>query len=269
MAAFVFYDPRPVFFDLLSTAPLTAGSLTFYDLGTTNPRDTWSDPDMAPAHLNPNPVNLDSAGRPSVAIFLDGDYTIKLTDGLNGTGATIWTADVVPGADAAFTIPPLVNGQFLTNDGATLQWSAIIQVPDPTGQNGKVLTSTGAGTTWTTLPSAPTLDIVVAANSQRVGDGVSTNKALTQGGTATAPATGTPTTTQAVVFTTTYTTTPIVIAQPTSNSQPGGPVVVELTAISTTGFTARFDVAEGNSGNANIVNPVPFNWIAFGNKTVP
>lgn len=269
MAAFVFYDPRPVFFDLLSTAPLQAGSLTFYDIGTTNPRNTWSDPAMGVPDLNPNPIDLDSSGRPSVPIFLDGDYTIKLTDGLGGAGSTIWTADVVPGADAAFTIPPLVDGQFLANDGSTLQWSAIIQVPDPTGQTGKVLTSTGAGTTWTTLPSAPTLDIVVGANTDRVGDGVSTNKMLTQAGTDSASATGTPTTTKAVVFATSYTTTPIVFAQPTSSSQPGGPVVVELTAISTTGFTARFDVAEGNSGNANIVNPVPFNWIAYGNKTVP
>lgn len=267
MAAYNFANPAPLFFNILGTAHLSAGSLTFYDIGTTNPRATWSDVGLT--ILNPNPLNLDSSGRPTVDVFLDGDYTVKLTDGLNGTGATIWTRDVIPGGDSGFTIPPLVAGAYLSNNGAVLQWNTIELLPDPTGQTGRALVSTGSGYTFQAFPTAPTLDISVAADFQRVGDGVSTSKMLTQTGAFSAPATGTPSTTVAVVFPTAYTSVPRVICGTTSQSQPGGPVVIERTAVSTTGFTVRCDVAEGNSGNANIVNAVPMEYIAIGLKTFP
>ena len=76
MPAYRFYDPAPVFFDTLGVEKVENGTLTFYDIGTTNERDTWSDADLTV--LNPNPVSLDSDGRASVNIFLDGDYTVKI-----------------------------------------------------------------------------------------------------------------------------------------------------------------------------------------------
>jgi hypothetical protein len=268
MAAYPYTDPAPVNFNILATAHLSQGSLSFYDIGTTNPRSTWSDVDLTV--LNTNPVNLDSSGRPEDPIFLDGDYTVKLTDGPNGTGATIWTRDLISGADSSFTIPPLVSGSFLTNNGAVLQWEAIELLPDPTGQTGKALVSTGTGYTFQAFPTAPTLDIVVPANYQQVGDGVSTTKMVTQKGTATCGASGSPNATVAVVFPTPFSSVPQVVMTPTGGIQPGGQVVWMLSGpATTTGFTARFDVAEGSGASPNITVAIPFDWIAMGTKVVP
>src|SRR4249919_955462 len=113
MPAFQFFNPAPVFLDLLGLGLLDGGSLTFYDLGTTNPRSTWSDPGLDVGDLNPNPVPLDSAGRANAPIFLDGEYTVVCKD---SGGATIWTRDVIPGGDSALSIPTLDSDKFLTND---------------------------------------------------------------------------------------------------------------------------------------------------------
>lgn len=268
MAAYRFYDPGSVFWNILGTAGLREGSVQFYEIGTTTPKNTWSNPALS--MLNANPLNIDASGRFPDDVFLDGDYTVVLYDGLNGTGATVWTRDVISGSDDATAIPALVNGFVLSNDGATLQWvDPDSFLPDPTGQTGKALVSTGTGYTFQAFPEAPELDIVVSNGSQRVGDGVDATKSLTQYGTDSAPATGTNSTTKAVVFPTLYSTTPVVHPTPTSSSQPGGPVVAELTSLTTTGFTVKFDVAEGSSSGSAIVNPVPFCWIAIGTVEVP
>lgn len=263
MPAYRFYDPAPVFFDTLGVDKVVNGTLTFYDIGTTNKRDTWSDADLTV--LNTNPVLLDSAGRPAVNIFLDGDYTVKI----EGDNLDPITRDIVSGQSAGQTIPSLETGEFLTNDGSNLLWAVIRQMPDPTGSTGQVPVSNGAGYTLQNLPEAPELDVVVSANSLRVGNGESTTKALQQWGTDIAPsAAGIDNTTKAVVFGTAFATTPVVMVLPTSHSQPGGPVVVELTAVSPAGFTARFDVAEGNEADPGIVNTIPFNWFAIGTVVV-
>src|SRR5688572_25808063 len=268
MAAYRFFDPAAVFWNILGTAGLRQGSVQFYEIGTTTPKNTWSDKDLSA--LNANPLNLDASGRFPDDVFLDGEYSIVLYDGLNGTGATVWTRDVIGGGDAGTEIPALVDGFVLSNNGATLAWVDPDDfLPDPTGQTGKALVSTGAGYTFQAFPEAPELDIVVSDGSQRVGDGVDATKSLTQYGVDSAPASGSNSTTKAVVFPTLYTTTPVVVPIPTSSSQPGGPVVTELTSISTTGFTVKFDVAEGSSSGSTIVNPVPFNWIAIGTVEVP
>lgn len=269
MAAYRFYDPASVFWNILGTAGLRQGSVQFYEIGTTNPKNTWSDKDLSV--LNLNPLNLDASGRFPDDVFLDGEYTIVLYDGLNGTGQTVWTRNVIGGGDAGTEIPALVDGFVLSNNGATLVWVDPDDfLPDPTGQTGKALVSTGAGYTFQAFPEAPELDIVVSDGSQRVGDGVDATKSLTQYGSDTAPANpGSTATTKSVTFATLYSTTPAVMVLPTSSSQPGGPVVVELTARSTTGFTAKFDVAEGSASGASVVNTVPFNWIAIGTVEVP
>lgn len=267
MAAYNFYDPAPSFLNEFGTGPLTNGSLTFWDIGTTNPRATWSDVDLTV--LNPAIIPLDSTGRATVAIFLNGDYTMGIWSGANATG-TVRTRDVIPGGDAGFTIPPLVSGSFLTNNGAVLQWDAIELLPDPTGQSGKAVVSTGSGFTFQAFPTAPTLDIVVTNGSERVGDGVSTNKSLTQYGSATCGPSGAPTASVAVVFPTSYTTVPVVVMTPTGGIQPGGqPTFIINGTPTTTGFTARFDVAEGSGASPNITVAIPFDWIAIGNKTIP
>ena len=105
MSVYQFYNPAPVFFDLLGIQPVAGGSLYFYEIGTTTPKDTWSDVDMTT--LNVNPIPLDASGRSSLNIFMDGDYTVICTDSL---GATIWTRDI-PASAAA--------GELATQSGLT------------------------------------------------------------------------------------------------------------------------------------------------------
>lgn len=128
---------------------LAGGSITFTDSGTTTPRTTWSDPGLTTP--NPNPVPLDGAGRPNVDIWMDGSYRIVLRDSL---GATLVTLDDVSGP-VGIPNPSLQAGNFLTNDGTTVFWQAIRQVPDSTGQpDGFVLTTDGAGNNqWEALPT--------------------------------------------------------------------------------------------------------------------
>jgi len=119
---------------------LADGSLTFSDSGTTDLRDTWSDPGMTTP--NPNPVPLDGAGRPDVDTWGDGAYRVVLKD---SDGVTIVTLDNVSGPQG-IPDPALQAGKFLTNDGTDLSWAAIVQVPSAAGQqNGYVLTTDGAG----------------------------------------------------------------------------------------------------------------------------
>lgn len=70
--------------------PLTGGKLNFYEVGTTTPKNTYSDEALSVP--NPNPVVLDAAGRPQQDIYLSGQYKTVLTD---ATDATIRTTDPV------------------------------------------------------------------------------------------------------------------------------------------------------------------------------
>lgn len=137
--AFRFFPPGIQFFTNDGQV-LADGSLTFSDSGTTDPRSTYSDPELNTE--NSNPVSLDGAGRPEVDIWGDGSYRVVLKDSL---GATIVTLDNVSGPQG-IPDPALQAGKFLTNDGTDLSWEAILQVPDPDGaSDGYVLTTDGAG----------------------------------------------------------------------------------------------------------------------------
>lgn len=119
---------------------LASGSLTFTDSGTTDPRSTYSDPELETE--NSNPVSLDAAGRPNVDIWGDGAYRVVLKD---SGGVTLVTLDNVSGPQG-IPDPALQSGEFLTNDGTDIFWAPILQVPDPEGQPaGAVLTTDGAG----------------------------------------------------------------------------------------------------------------------------
>lgn len=88
--------PYPVFqaFDA-SGDPLSGGTVTFYDAGTSTKRDIYSDPELTTTL--PNPVTLNSRGEPesgggsATNIYLDDSpYKIVLKD---SEGATIRTVD--------------------------------------------------------------------------------------------------------------------------------------------------------------------------------
>lgn len=266
MASYQFYNPAPVFLSLLGLEPVPGGTLTFYDRGTTNPRDTWSDPEKSV--LNENPVPLDSAGRSNTAIFLDGEYTVLIQGpGLEGG----ITRDMVPPGDAALTIPTPTADYFLTSpDGVNLAWSEIFQMPDPTGSTNQYPVTNGAGYTLTNVPTAPDPEVVVAANSVQVGISTNPSKYLLQDGSGSAPASGAHTTQVAVVFPTAFSAVPKVLIEPTVSAVSSGGFLVAHSVIakSETGFTVKFDTNEDSGTLGNIINPVTFDWVAHGRITV-
>jgi hypothetical protein len=160
--------------------PLTGGELFFYDFGTTNPKDTFSDAGLTTP--NTNPVVAGGVGDANGvwgAIFLGaGDYTVVLKD---EDGNTVWTSGAQPvSADAsgvtsvALTMPTAifdVAGSPVTGSGtlavtldtqtantlfagpttgaaAAPTFRAMVLADLPVGGStaGQILTSTGAAT---------------------------------------------------------------------------------------------------------------------------
>lgn len=75
----LYTDLHPQF--LVNGSPASNGSVEFFNVGTTgtsNRRDTFSDPELT--ILNSNPVNLDENGRSVSPIFLSGTYNTVIRD---------------------------------------------------------------------------------------------------------------------------------------------------------------------------------------------
>jgi len=238
------------------------GSLTFYATDLTTLKDTWSDAAMT--ILNSNPVQLDASGRSVTDIWGEGEYGVVCKDAL---GVVQWTRNNVRDASGpGTTIPPLQTGQFLTNDGSVLAWAPVIQIPDMTGETGNLLSNDGANPTWISPPAAPAAPEITGNDRVILKTGGDTDWMI-QKGTGTAPASGLNQSTLAVTFPKAFKTgtAPSVSITPAPGNQPGGPVVPYLSAAPTaTGFTAVFDVAEGSSGDQDILTPIAFQWIAQG-----
>lgn len=273
MPAYRYYDPAPVNFGLLGEEKAASGSLTFYDLGTTDLRDTWSDADLNTA--NTNPVPLDSSGRANVNIFLDGDYSVVLKD---STGQTVWTRDVIPGGDGNLSIPAPTAGYFLTSpDGVNLAWAAVLQLPDPTGSTGQVPVTDGAGYVLADLPTIdPPVDpdIIVTETTFQAGNTDDDTKLLIQRGTGQAAASGSKTTTVNINFPEAYDGDPadvwvdITVTSPAATTG-GAQVTHAVTSISLSGFTVKFVSGEQDSSSQWMITiPVDFKWRAEGNIEV-
>lgn len=258
MPAFRILNQRPVYLNL-QNEPADAGHLRFYDSGTDTPKDVFGDPDLS---VNNGPsILIGVDGRTVVDVWGDGSYRVRLYD---ADETLILEADDVelPGG-AGTALPALVSGAYLTNDGAVMSWQPLNQVPDPTGSAGKILGTDGVNFLWQAPPTPPTAPITVGATNIKIGDG--TSAFMIQTGTATAPASGSDSTSLAVVFPTPFTTCLGVCLTPAPGGQPSGPIVPYLSAPATaTGFTAGFDPAEGGSGSGEVLNNVAFNWVAFG-----
>jgi hypothetical protein len=256
MSAFRVFDPNPVYWNNLVTEPLRGGFLQFYDIGTTTPKDTWSDADLTV--LNTNPIELDGFGRSPVNIFGDGDYTVRCTD---AAGVLQWTRDVISGQTAGQTIPPLDTGEFLTNDGSNLLWQAIRQVPDPTGQNGKYLSTDGTALLWAAIATVAANAIITfpASNTVKISSG--TQAFLIQWGTGTIPNNGTTTSSVVLSFPTAFSGIPFVAVTPTNRPNgSGGATAMLATSISTSGALVIGDT----NGFINITVAVGFTWLAIG-----
>lgn len=258
MAATRFYNPAPVLMDLLGLQPCAGGSLAFYEVGTTTPKNTWSNPDLTV--LNTNPVILDSSGRANTDIWLDGAYSVRLRD---AAGVVIWTRDVGAGSDGALTIPPLASGQFLSNDGSNLLWDIIRQVPDPTGSADKLLGTDGNSLTWVAPPAVPASNASSGAGFMRIGD------YMVQWGRDQCPATGTPATSKVVAIPVAFIETPFVLATvakfPFYTPSWGGAGVIMARPDSLASIEVQM---HGNAGTINsetiVVSPIDFTWCAFG-----
>lgn len=259
--AYRFYDPAPVFLDLQGLRPVAGGSVHFYQINTTTPKGTWSDPDMTIP--NTNPVILDSSGRANTNIWLDGAYSVRLLDAL---GATIWTRDVDSGVDASLTIPALQSGKFLTNDGSTLQWDSVLQVPDPTGSANKLLSTDGSDLIWIAQPTIPASPVVLTDTSVKTT--ANSIVMLDQWGTASIPASGAQLATGTITFPVPYIAVPNL--QVTINKGSGVVLAgfigdIGVASVSTTGATVSWDLGVDDvQSSYNLTSPLPIMWRAIG-----
>lgn len=254
-----FYDPAPVFIDNLGR-PIAGGFVYFYEKGTSTPKLTWSD--QAKTIPNSNPVPLDGAGRANVNIWIDGDYTVILKDLL---GAIIWTRDISDGAEGGMTIPPLVSGQFLTNDGSGLLWGDVRQMPDPTGSTNQVPVTSGGSYVLQNLPTIPASPVTLTGSSiKTTGDGFII---LEQWGVGTMPANNLQSAAVSFNFPVAFSEVPNVQV----TIQKGSPVVAE-------GYTGSIRISPSASGcgvewevgidatrtGLRLVDPFQFAWHAIG-----
>nr|WP_313470870.1 hypothetical protein [Stenotrophomonas geniculata] len=258
-----FYDPNPVYFDLLSNQPVAGGFLQFYDQGTTNPRMTWSN--QALTIPNTNPVPLDSSGRANVNIWLSGSYSVRLTDSL---GAVIWTRDVNDGSAGNNVFPTLEAGKFLTNDGSVVLWADLIQLPDPTGSDGKMVVASGGGYVLQAQPVAPTSPVVVTDNSVKITG--TSSVVLDQWGVQTMPASNAQSATMSFNFPVAYTNVPVIQVL----IQKAGPIVTEgYTGVIKATPSVNGATVDWNTGvddirtGLRLTSPFEFSWRAIGKVT--
>ncbi len=134
--------------------PSRAGSPTgngyklyFYETGTTNPINTYSQSDLAMGHENTNPVVADSNGLfGPIYLLPTPDYKVILT---NAVGTAIWTTDPILTAavsvvtaegdlivgdsnGAESRLPIGAAAKYLRSDGTTASWEALA-LADATG----------------------------------------------------------------------------------------------------------------------------------------
>lgn len=256
-----FYDPNPVYTDLVDNKPVAGGSLQFYLQGTTTPKGTWSDQGLTIP--NANPVPLDSAGRANVNIWLDGSYSVRL---LNSLGVVIWTRDVNDGSVGNNVFPTLQAGKFLTNDGSVVLWADILQLPDPTGSDGKVPVASGGTYVLQPFPTIPASPVVTTDTSVKTTGASSV--ILDQWGTASIPASGAQIATGTITFPVPYTAVPNI--QVTINKGSGVVAAgfigdIGVSSVSTTGATVSWDLGvDDTRSQYNLTSPLPIMWRAIG-----
>jgi hypothetical protein len=264
MAAFRILNNFPVYLNQ-SGQPAQGGYLLFYEAGTTTPKDVYADKSLSIP--NGNRVDLDASGRTAVDVWGNGEYRVRL---YASDATLIDEADNVEiaGGDAQ-SIPALVDGWFLTNNGALLLWAPVRQVPDPTGQSGKVLGTDGANLLWQTLAT-------VAANCEATitGSGIKLSNGslaiLFQWGADEVAPTGSAVASKAFNFPVAFSS--LLHVEASINGGPGvanpvgGIPTFGVGGRSSSGAVLAIDTnAFGSS--VNIIYAVPFTWFAVG--TVP
>lgn len=266
MSSFRILDPFQVYTDL--TGLLAAGgNLHFYQAGTTTDADVYGD--NALAVNNGATIAIGTDGRAVDDIWGDASLSYRCRI-YAADGTLIRDRDNLsaPGAGST-TIPALTTGDFLSNDGTNLLWAAVRQALDPSGATGKIMGSDGTNLVWMAAPSNGSAGANgTNANVTLLSNGVKWNNGtgdlfIIQGGSASAPASGSPSTSASVTFPVAFKTLLGAYPIPTSNAfaNEGKLAIPAITAKTTTGFTVGFDT---NTSSDNIYASVPFDWIAFG-----
>jgi hypothetical protein len=268
MTAFRLFDPFQTFTDLHGNLAV-GGNLTFYAAGTTTPQSVYADPALSADNGNVITIGVD--GRPVDDIWGSGAYRARLY----ADDATL-ISDMdniqIPGGTGT-TIPALVSGQFLTNDGAVLSWEEILQLPDPSGSANKVLSTDGANFIWVSKPAdganGTAAAVVVTPTKTTIGDGSTTQDVfMVQSGSDTIAASGASFAQKTITFPTAFKACMIAVPTVTSTGDSIlGPSTIGAVNTSATGFTAYASVSAHGGGTNNdqkIINPVTFNWVAFG-----
>lgn len=188
MSDSVFPYPRLQFF-LNDGSPAALGTLTFTAAGTSTPLDTFSDEGLSVA--NPNPITLNSAGRPEVSgteVNIYGSAALYDVVFKNAAGTTIWTSTDVLGQPGTGVLPSVfavgdllyadttstlarraavASGQVLASAGANLP---PVYTPNPTVTSLTATTVTGTTVTGTAV-NATTLTVTGLADLSAAGAG--------------------------------------------------------------------------------------------------
>lgn len=243
------------------------GSITFYETDLTTLKNTYSDINLTV--LNPNPVPLDADGRLANDVWGSGVYGAVLADPQSVTIQTL--NNIQSGADPGFSIPALVTGEFLSNDGSNLLWQPIQQVPDPTGEAGNFLGTDGTLLLWQPVPTPAGAGITVATNG--VGGVTATATAGTSGaaklmiqtGTGSIPASGINQANGTITFATAFSAPPVVnVTLTTGSACASGFPVGNVTSVGTTGCGVSFNNSRDASSGGAITGTVTYAWVAIG-----
>jgi hypothetical protein len=138
MTTVIRYPKGYQFFDA-NGDPLASGALSYFQAGTTTPADTYSD--AAGTVPNTNPVELDAAGRLTVAVYLGDAANYK--EVLTARGATVhpWPDDNIPQAAEAGVM------DVFTGDSGSGGTAGLVPAPEAGDTAaGKFLKADG---TWT------------------------------------------------------------------------------------------------------------------------
>ena len=268
MAAFRILNQAPQYF-LPDGRVNDGGSLTFYETDLTTLKDTWSD--EALTTLNDNPVQFDAAGRTLTDVWGDGEYGIEMRDAL---GTVIWTRNnVQAGGDASQTIPALESGRFLRNDGTTMFWDDILQVPDPTDLANYQLESDGTGIPVWVQKAEP--EPPAESDIDNTSTYIRLNTYLRQWGTGTAPSAASAKTSSVnITFPKAFSGTPyhasVTITESGGSTPSGAICTLAVTGLTSTGMTVTVNMPDDDSNSSwKLASATPFSYSVEGPTVLP
>lgn len=266
-AAFKLYPSFQTFFSDDGTL-LAGGSLKFLAAGTSNTKNVFGE--KALTTNNGFTVTLDAAARPLVEIWGSGQYDVELYDADSVKVGEDLLVEVSGGEATA--LPALDADKFLTNDGGTMSWAEIRELPDPTGNADKVLSTDGTVYTWIAKPADGAAGAAATSDITQTATTVKLNDMMMQTGTGAGSSIGGRTQAVSITFGTAFTSTPVFIdvcVTSSSLSSFGNMPTHRISSKSTTGFTVTFTMSELDDSQSgyNFNAGVAFDWMAWGVNT--